>query len=130
MSRREIIIENLVKHHSGDVKAVDGISLHVEPGSILGFLGPNGAGKSTTIKILTGLAELEGMGDRLQLDRDVVRLYMSRAFELVPAVLGRLQQAELAPISLTLTQPTLDDVFLQVTGQRLEAEEETEPQRS
>jgi ABC-2 type transport system ATP-binding protein len=77
-----------------------------------------------------GLAELEGMGDRLQLDRDVVRLYMNRASERIPAVLGRLQQAELAPISLTLTQPTLDDVFLQVTGQRLEAEDETESQGS
>jgi hypothetical protein len=33
--------------------------------------------------------------------------------------MNRLQQADLEPISLTLTQPTLDDVFLQVTGQRL-----------
>jgi ABC-2 type transport system ATP-binding protein len=315
MSDREIIVENLVKHYPGDVKAVDDISLKVESGSIFGFLGPNGAGKSTTIKILTTLAlptsgratvggfdvvseaesvrriagvalqdigidplmkpvellslqgqlfgasraqararahelldlvqladaadrragtysggmrrrldlamalvhqprilfldepttgldpasrrdvwtevrrlnselgitiflttqyleeadelaeivaiidngriategspaklkaslggesinllfdtrelaeramsELSGMGDRLQLDRDVVRLYMNRASELIPAVLNRLQQAEISPISLTLTQPTLDDVFLQVTGQRLEAE--------
>jgi ABC-2 type transport system ATP-binding protein len=313
MSDREIIVENLVKHYPGDVKAVDGISLKVESGSIFGFLGPNGAGKSTTIKILTTLAlpssgraavggfdvvgeaervrriagvalqdigidplmkplellslqgqlfgasraqararahelldlvqladaadrragtysggmrrrldlamalvhqpkilfldepttgldpasrrdvwaevrrlnselgitiflttqyleeadelaeivaiidngriategsparlkaslggesinllfdtrelaekarsELIGMGDHLQLDRDMVRLYMSRASELIPAVLNRLQQANLSPISLTLTQPSLDDVFLQVTGQRLD----------
>jgi ABC-2 type transport system ATP-binding protein len=314
MSDREIIVENLVKHYPGDVKAVDGISLKVESGSIFGFLGPNGAGKSTTIKILTTLAlptsgraavggfdvvgeaervrriagvalqdigidplmkplellslqgqlfgasraqararahelldlvqlaeaadrragtysggmrrrldlamalvhqpkilfldepttgldpasrrdvwtevrrlnselgitiflttqyleeadelaevvaiidngriategspaklkaslggesinllfdtreqadkarsELTGMGDQLQLDRDMVRLYMSRASELIPTVLNRLQQANLTPISLTLTQPSLDDVFLQVTGQRLDA---------
>lgn len=38
----------------GDTKAVDGVSLRVAPGEILGFLGPNGAGKSTTIKMLTG----------------------------------------------------------------------------
>jgi ABC-2 type transport system ATP-binding protein len=69
------------------------------------------------------LSELTGMGDRLQLDRDVVRLYMKRASEMIPAVLNRLQQASLAPISLTLTQPTLDDVFLQVTGQRLETQD-------
>jgi ABC-2 type transport system ATP-binding protein len=312
---REIIVENLVKHYPGEVKAVDGISLKVESGSIFGFLGPNGAGKSTTIKILTTLAlptagratvggfdvvseaeavrriagvalqdigidplmkplellslqgqlfgasrsqararahelldlvqladaadrragtysggmrrrldlamalvhqprilfldepttgldpasrrdvwsevrrlneelgitiflttqyleeadelaeivaiidngriatagsparlkaalggesinllfdtremaekavaELTGVGDRVQLDRDVVRLYMNRASELIPAVLNRLQQAGGSPISLTLTQPTLDDVFLQVTGQRLEAD--------
>jgi ABC-2 type transport system ATP-binding protein len=69
------------------------------------------------------LSELTGMGDQLQLDRDVVRLYMKRASEMIPAVLNRLQQASLAPISLTLTQPTLDDVFLQVTGQRLETQD-------
>jgi ABC-2 type transport system ATP-binding protein len=68
------------------------------------------------------VAELNGMGDRLQLDRDVVRLYMDGAAGAIPAVVNRLQQAALDPISLTLTQPTLDDVFLQVTGQRLQAE--------
>ena len=68
------------------------------------------------------LSELNGMGDQLQLDRDVVRLYMSRAAESIPAVLNRLQQSSITPLSLTLTQPTLDDVFLQVTGQRLESQ--------
>jgi ABC-2 type transport system ATP-binding protein len=65
------------------------------------------------------LAELGGMGDRLQLDRDVVRLYLGQAAQAIPAVMNRLQQADIEPVSLTLTQPTLDDVFLQVTGQRL-----------
>jgi hypothetical protein len=37
-------------------------------------------------------------------------------------VVERLQQANLEPISLTLTQPTLDDVFLQVTGQALQTD--------
>jgi len=69
------------------------------------------------------MAELSGLGDHLQLDRDVVRLYRSNAAEAIPAVVNRLQQAAVSPISLTLTQPTLDDVFLQVTGQRLQAEE-------
>ena len=35
--------------------AVDRVSFHVEPGSIVGYIGPNGAGKSTTIKMLTGI---------------------------------------------------------------------------
>jgi ABC-2 type transport system ATP-binding protein len=42
-------------------KAVDQISLIVQPGEIVGFLGPNGAGKSTTMKITTGyLAPTDG----------------------------------------------------------------------
>ncbi|MCA9937612.1 MAG: ATP-binding cassette domain-containing protein [Anaerolineales bacterium] len=65
-------------------------------------------------------AELSDMAQNIQTDRDTLRLYMSHAAETIPAVVSRLQQARLNPISLTLTQPTLDDVFLQVTGQRLE----------
>lgn len=48
-----IEIENLVKKF-GPFTAVDGISLKVAKGEVLGFLGPNGAGKSTTMKMLTG----------------------------------------------------------------------------
>jgi ABC-2 type transport system ATP-binding protein len=38
----------------GPILAVDGISLSVKQGEVLGFLGPNGAGKSTTMKMITG----------------------------------------------------------------------------
>lgn len=41
----------------GRIRAVDGISLSVEKGEVLGFLGPNGAGKSTTMKMITGFLE-------------------------------------------------------------------------
>ena len=37
-----------------DIKAVDGISFHVESGEVFGLLGTNGAGKTTTINILPG----------------------------------------------------------------------------
>ena len=39
----------------GSVKAVDGLSLALAPGEIVGFLGTNGAGKTTTIKMTLGL---------------------------------------------------------------------------
>jgi len=38
----------------GPVVAVDGITMAVGRGEVLGFLGPNGAGKSTTMKMITG----------------------------------------------------------------------------
>jgi len=41
----------------GAIAAVDGISLAVGKGEVLGFLGPNGAGKSTTMKMITGFLE-------------------------------------------------------------------------
>ncbi|MEU4560908.1 ATP-binding cassette domain-containing protein [Actinoplanes sp. NPDC023936] len=37
------------------VPAVDGISLHIDRGEMVGYIGPNGAGKSTTLKMLTGV---------------------------------------------------------------------------
>jgi ABC-2 type transport system ATP-binding protein len=43
-----------------DVKAVDGLDLHVERGECFGLLGPNGAGKTTTIEILEGLTTPDG----------------------------------------------------------------------
>jgi len=48
--------EGLVKSF-GALKAVDGITLRVPRGEVLGFLGPNGAGKSTTMRLLTGFLE-------------------------------------------------------------------------
>ncbi len=38
---------------NGDVRALDGVSLAVEPGTVLGLLGPNGAGKTTVVRILS-----------------------------------------------------------------------------
>lgn len=50
-----IRVEGLAKEFKGGTRAVDGITLEVEQGSIFGFLGPNGAGKTTTINILCTL---------------------------------------------------------------------------
>ena len=44
--------------HFGGVKAVDGISLQLEPGRIYGIIGPNGSGKSTLIAAITRLTRL------------------------------------------------------------------------
>ena len=49
-----IEIEGLSKHY-GSVHAVDGLSLRVESGEILGLVGPNGAGKTTTLRCASGI---------------------------------------------------------------------------
>jgi ABC-2 type transport system ATP-binding protein len=46
-----------LKKAFGPIVAVNGISLNVGKGEVLGFLGPNGAGKSTTMKMITGFLE-------------------------------------------------------------------------
>ena len=48
-----IQVQNLTKYYN-DFCAVDGISLDINKGEILGLLGPNGAGKTTTLRMLTG----------------------------------------------------------------------------
>lgn len=53
-----VLIEaNGLKKRFGSIAAVNGISLTVRRGEVLGFLGPNGAGKSTTMKMITGFLE-------------------------------------------------------------------------
>ena len=48
-----IQVDNLTKYYK-DVCAVDGLTLHIAKGEIIGLLGPNGAGKTTTLRMLTG----------------------------------------------------------------------------
>jgi ABC-2 type transport system ATP-binding protein len=56
MMTTAIEAKHLVKTYPGDVRALDGVDIAVESGTIFGLLGPNGAGKSTTVKILTTLS--------------------------------------------------------------------------
>jgi ABC-2 type transport system ATP-binding protein len=70
-----IVVDGLVKRF-GDTTALDGVSLTVAEGSVLGLLGPNGAGKTTVVRILTtlltadaGRAEVVGLDVARDADR-------------------------------------------------------------
>ena len=51
-------IEQLTKVYGGK-KAVDNLSLHIQPGEIYGFIGHNGAGKTTTLKSVVGILQFD-----------------------------------------------------------------------
>lgn len=49
-----LVLEDLTKFY-GRQRGIEGISLRLDPGEILGLLGPNGAGKTTMTRIIVGL---------------------------------------------------------------------------
>ena len=51
------LIINQVKKKYGKIEALQGVSIALKAGEVVGLLGPNGAGKSTLMKILTGSVE-------------------------------------------------------------------------
>jgi len=86
MSEPLLQVDNLVVRY-GDIRAVKGISFHVQRGEILALVGANGTGKTTTLRALSGMRPYEGsvqLGGRelsgLTPDR-IVRLGMAHVPE-------------------------------------------------
>ena len=73
---RLLATENLVKEYNHR-KVVNGISVFVNPGEVVGLLGPNGAGKTTTFNIIVGVIRPDGGVVRFQ-GRDITRRPMHR----------------------------------------------------
>jgi ABC-2 type transport system ATP-binding protein len=90
--------QGLVREFKGDVRAVDGIDLEVQPGEIYGFLGPNGAGKSTTVLMLTTLLPPTSGSARVA-GHDV----LTEGAQVRDAIGAALQEAALDP-NLTATE--------------------------
>ncbi len=71
-----IQVENLTKYYNSFC-ALDGISLEIKKGEILGLLGPNGAGKTTTLRILTGFFKPTSGNIKvkdLSIDKDTLKI--------------------------------------------------------
>ncbi len=86
--------------HFDGVKAVDGVTIEVRSGEVLGLIGPNGSGKTTTLNLISGMLrassgtifldeeELTRLSMRQRVHRGVVRTYQSGR------VFGRLTVAQ------------------------------------
>ncbi len=59
MADMPAVVASGLRKSYGDVVALDGMELAVEPGTVHGLLGPNGAGKTTLLRALLGLVRLD-----------------------------------------------------------------------
>jgi branched-chain amino acid transport system permease protein len=107
--RRIALAADDVRVRFGGVLAVDGVSLELAPGEILGLVGPNGSGKSTFLNALCGLVPATG---RLRVgDRDVA---LGRPGAIRRRGVLRTYQAPQTYVHLGC----LDDVMLSTTDRR------------
>ena len=79
-----------VERRFGGLKAVDGVSLAIAPGEIIGLIGPNGAGKTTLINAITGVHPVTGGNIRFEgqditrmKPHRIARLGIARTFQIV-----------------------------------------------
>jgi len=91
--------ERLQKTYKGR-KVVNGVSVEINPGEIVGLLGPNGAGKTTSFYMMVGLVKPDG-GRVLLDDKEITRLPMYRRAH---AGIGYLAQEPSAFRGLTAEQ--------------------------
>lgn len=80
-----ILIKNVTKSYDKKNKIIDNLNLEIKDGEIFGFLGPNGAGKSTTIKMITGILDIDE-GDILINNKSIIKepIEAKKSFGYVP----------------------------------------------
>ncbi len=94
---QDVVFVDHATRQFGDTVALDGVSLSVPRGTILGLIGPSGSGKTTTVRLLTG-ALAPTSGEVRVLGEDPVRFkrrtrerigYMPQSFTLYPDLTAR-----------------------------------------
>jgi ABC-2 type transport system ATP-binding protein len=106
-----------ISKYYGDVVALDGVDLDVEPGQVHGLIGPNGAGKTTLLSLLLGVAAADA-GTLEILGRRV-----GRSLAVAQGVAGFVEGPGLYP-SLTARQNLAALAALRGTGHGRDAEVE------
>lgn len=83
-----VVLQNVCKHYSGGVKAVDRVNLDIADEEFVVLVGPSGCGKSTTLRMVAGLEEISSgtisIGDRVvndvaPKDRDIAMVFQNYA---------------------------------------------------
>ena len=92
-----LLVRGAVKSY-GDITAVAGVDLQMQPGTCLGLLGPNGAGKSTTMRLLTGQSRVD------EGTIEVLGYHIPRESKQARALMGVVPQQDNLDIELTARQ--------------------------
>lgn len=94
-----LIIDNVARRFGGKV-VLDGVSLEVRPGEVLGLIGPNGSGKTTLVNIISGMYTLDSGAIMLNGEKihdlplqEVARRGVARTFQ-IPKPFRRLTVRE------------------------------------
>jgi lipopolysaccharide export system ATP-binding protein len=114
--KKQIKADHLVKAYKGR-NVVDGMSISVEEGEIIGLLGPNGAGKTTTFYMIVGLIRPKS-GVVLLNDQDITTLPMYKRARLgigylpqEPSIFKKLTVEENIRLLLEVVEPISPDEF-------------------